>query len=276
MSKVIDLILLTSIYTACCAIGLCMATEQLVTGATPVLFNHLHLLIFGSTLLVYNLHHAAKKQLSPLYAVFPQRLYWCMSLLGALMAAYGLYWLSWKMLVGCACLGLFAFAYSFPLLPLKNKKKLREYGWLKIADLAIVWTVVTAILPIIYWDKSIADFPFEILLRFTFIFTLCLIFDMRDIQVDVANNISTLPAKLGLRNSYRLINISLLLFALLSVVQYVRYPVLYRLLGAILTALVTWSVVNYLKAKRSSRVYMLLADGVMLLYAVMLLVVASL
>jgi len=244
-----------------------MATELLVNGTPPKLVNNLHLLVFGSTLLVYNLHHAAKKQLAGIYMGLPKPVYAAFAAAGAIMAGYGLWFLSWKMLAGCFVLGVLSFGYSFPIVPMLGGKKLREIGWLKITDLALVWTIVTAVLPVIYWNQSIKDFPFEILLRFAFIFTLCIIFDLRDVSIDQANSISTLPGRLGPRRSYRLIDISLMVFVVLSLVQYIRYGAMDRLAGAVVTALVTRTVAWYLSRERGIRSYILLADGVMLLYA---------
>ena len=189
------------------------------------------------------------------------------------MTVYGLIWLSPGMMVGCILLGTLTFAYSWPLLPLKNRKRIRDFGWLKIIVLASVWTIATSILPILTESKNIMDYPFEVLVRFAFIFTLCVVFDIRDMQKDLQNNIYTLPHKVGIRNSYLLINITLTLFAVLSIIQYFRYPSLGdRLAGALLTAIITWTVVLYLRKHPSERGYLGLADGVMLVYALLVLI----
>ena len=270
LRKLLDFILLTSLYTACCATGLCMATEQLVTGKPPAVLNYLHLLVFGSTLLVYNLHHALRKQYVKSYGLAsisnsPRTWYVLFSITGLIMAGAGIILLPWPIRLACLVLALLSFGYSFPLLP--AKKKLRDFGLVKITDLTVVWTIVTAVLPILFCNKNLADYPFEILLRFSFIFTLCMIFDLRDMRDDAANNISTLPNKLGFRNSYRLIDVTLLVFAGLSFVQYMRYPVLPHLAGAMITATITRIVAGYLKQHPSARAYLLLADGLMLVYA---------
>ena len=189
--------------------------------------------------------------------------------IGMVMVIASLFWLSTGILVTCIVLSLFTFTYSWPLLP--GKRRLREYGWVKILVLAGVWTIVTSILPLLYSDKNIADYPFEILLRFVFIFTLCMIFDIRDMQTDSESHISTLPNKVGIKNSYLLINGTLILFVVLSVVQYMRYPVTGRLVGAVITAISTRLVVSYLKKHPSNWAYLGLADGVMMLYALLIL-----
>ncbi|MCW3122875.1 MAG: hypothetical protein JWQ38_2367 [Flavipsychrobacter sp.] len=191
--------------------------------------------------------------------------------LGMFMVIGSLFFLSAEILVTCIILSLFTFTYSWPLLPFKGRKRLREYGWLKILVLTGVWTIVTSILPILYSNKHIMDYPIEVALRFIFIFTLCMIFDIRDMQTDAKSNISTLPNKVGIGNSYLLINAALLIFVLLSVVQYVRYPMPVRLAGAVLTAIATRLVVSYLDKHPSGKAYLALADGMMLLYAVLIL-----
>jgi 4-hydroxybenzoate polyprenyltransferase len=268
--RIIDVLLYTSLFTACCATGLCMATEKLINGAAPSLYSHLHPLVLGSTLLVYNAPRIFRKQATQ--KIQPLRVwYYFFFFAGFAMVIPGLYSLSWQIMIGCLVLGMFTFSYSLPLLPFKNKKRLREFGWLKISVLAGVWTIATSILPIVYHQKLVADFPFEILLRLVFIFTLCIVFDIRDMSTDMEQKIHTLPHKIGLHNSYLLMNITLALFVVLSGLQYVRYMHTFRLAGALITAMATWLVIAYLRRHPSDRAYLLLADGVMLLYAVLVL-----
>jgi 4-hydroxybenzoate polyprenyltransferase len=249
-----------------------MATERLINSVSPPLITHLHILVFGSTLVVYNTQHMIRwaryvkglhRQLRTWYFLFFS--------MGAAMTISSLFWLSGQILTACILLGALTFAYSWPLLPFKNKKRLREYGWLKILVLTGVWTIVTSVLPILYHGKNITDYPFEILLRFVFIFTLCIIFDLRDVQTDLEHNISTLPHRIGIKNSYRLINTALVLFAALSIIQYLRYPETTRLAGALLTAVVTRIIAGYLQKHPSGRAYLGLADGLMMLYALLVL-----
>jgi 4-hydroxybenzoate polyprenyltransferase len=265
----LDLVLYTSVFTACCATGLFMATERLINGVVPNLFTHIHLFVFGSTLLVYNAPRIFRK---PKFSQPLRRWYFVFFFVGLLTAVTGLAGLSWVLVAGGVFIAAFTFAYSLPLLPFKNKKRLRDFGWLKILVLAGVWTSVTSLLPILCWHKSIADYPFEILLRFVFIFALCIVFDIRDIATDRRNRIETLPYKVGLKNSYRLIDAAIALFIVLSIVQYMRYPVESRLVAAIVTGMTTKLVVVYLRCKPSDRAYLLLADGMMLFYAALVLI----
>ena len=270
VNRFIDILLYSSLFTACCALGLCMATERLINDVSPPVFNRLHLLVLGSTLLVYNTPKIIRKPYGRQRENHRYRgMYFFFLLAGLLITGAGLYRQSATVLEAAGILAVFAFAYFLPVLPFKNKKRLRDFGWLKITVLATVWTTATSILPMLYWQKSMLIYPFEVLLRFVFIFTLCVVFDIRDMQADLRNNIRTLPHKMGIKNSYLLIDISLALFTGLSIVQYYRHPIAGRLAGAVITAIVTWLVVKYLEKHPSSRAYLLLADGVMLFYALL-------
>src|SRR5690606_8868295 len=131
--------------------------------------------------------------------------------------------------------------------------------------------IVTAVFPILFWDQEISDFPVEIMLRFLFMFTLCVAFDIRDAQTDLKARIYTLPNLIGIRSSYRLMDVALLLFAALSVVQYLRYPSAGRLAGEMLTVVFTRLAIMYTRRYPSDRNHLLVIDGMMLVYAILLL-----
>lgn len=276
ITQLINWMLYTSFFAACCAVGLCMATERLLIGEVPPLLSSLHLLVYGSTLLVYNVHYLVKPsypELSDKFAWSQHYKFWHYGglLTGIACCAYGVLTLPLAIFYACVVLGLLSFAYSLPLLPFKDKKRLKDFGWVKILVLTSVWTIVTSILPMLYWDKPIQQYPFEILLRFVFMFTLCVAFDIRDMQTDKDANIYTLPNIIGLQNSYRLMDAALVLFALLSVVQYLRYPFAGRLIAELLSAVVTAAVIRYSKTHSSDKVYLGFVDGMMLLYALLVL-----
>jgi len=276
INRLVEWILFTSLFAAYCAVGLCMATERLLIASIPPLYTSLHVFVFGSTLLVYNTHHIIKKssaKLSDIYVWTQHFKYWHFFLCaaGLLMCVISLFWLSWKIWLGCVVLGLLSFAYSIPMLPFKNKKRIRDFGWIKITVLTSVWTIVTSILPMLYWDKPILHYPYEILMRFVFMFTLCVAFDIRDMQTDLEADIYTLPNLIGLKNSYRLINMAIVLFALLCIIQYFRYPSLPRLWADMLAAIFTKAAIEYSKRYPSDKAYLGIVDGMMLLYAVLIL-----
>lgn len=276
MKKLLDWFLLTSAFTACCATALCMATERLVNDVQPQLWTRLHALVFGCSMLVYNIHPAVKKRKSnivglPRLTPYHQPVYAALAVCGLLIALLGLPVLSAEMIIACMVLGFISFAYTLPILPFKNRRRIRDVGWLKILSLTTVWTIVTSVLPMLFWKRSIAQYPLEVLLRFIFIFVLCVIFDIRDVHTDTISNINTLPRMIGLENCYRVINVALLLFILLGGVQYLRHPLWNRMLAVVITAIITRVVAWYLQRHNTERAYLVYADGMMMVYALLVL-----
>jgi 4-hydroxybenzoate polyprenyltransferase len=272
----VDFILFTSSFTALCAVTLCMATERLFMGYVPVIFSPLHFFVIGCTLLVYNVHYLIKKSsvaLSDQYAWVQKHKYWNYAFLitGLCLCGYFVFQLSPPVWQACIVLAAFSFAYSLPVLPFKNKHRLKDFGWLKIFLLAGIWTVVTAILPMLYWQQSIQAYPYEIVMRFIFLFILCLAFDIRDQQVDLEAGIFTLPNKIGLLNTYSLISVLVLLFICCSFAQYFRFSLPDRLIINIISALLTFWAVHVVRKHPSDKNYLLLVDGQMLINALMLL-----
>lgn len=270
----INWILYTSVFAALCAAGLCMATERLILQTIPPLFTPLHIFIFGSSLVIYNIHYVVKKSaaVSDRYTWTQHNRYWHWTLLiTGLLLCNTFWWMfSLEIFLCCLVLAILSFAYSLPLLPLGGKK-LRDFGWIKILVLSGVWTIVTSVLPILYWNKPLFAFPYEILLRFVLLFILCLAFDIRDMQTDLKADIYTLPNKIGVLKTYRLIDSMILVFLILGFIQYLRYPSLLRLTGDLLTVILAKLAISYTKKHPSDKAYLGLVDGIMLIYAVILL-----
>lgn len=275
LRKFTDWILFTSIFAALCAVSMCMATEKLVLGAVPDVVTPLHTLLFSSTLVVYNLHfilrtwmHRGEEHWSKYRSLW----HWVMVSIGSAGLLYSLFHLSADVLLWCVVMGIFSFLYSFPLLPFAGKRRLKDYGWGKIISLVAVWTIATSILPILYWHQHIANYPFEILIRTSLMLSLCIAFDIRDMQADAQNNIRTIPNTIGVVKSYRLINASITIFAVCSLIQYFRYPHTGRIIAELLTAIAIKFVMLYVKKHPTDKAYLGLVDGMMLLYAVLILI----
>lgn len=268
----IEWVLYTSIFAACCTLGLCMSTEKLLLGYVPGLYSSLHLLVVTSTLFVYNVHYLIKKstpELSDRYAWSQQHKNWHYILMaaGATGCVYIAFVLPADLFVACTVLAALSFSYSIPLLPFKNKKRLKDFGWIKILVLTGVWTIVTSVLPILYHNEPIASYPYEIAMRFVFMFTLCVAFDIRDMQTDMEAGIATLPNLIGFKGCYRLMSISMILFIIMSIIQYIRHPDVGRVFAELVVAFAVKAAIDYSRSHPSDKVYLGLVDGMMLLYA---------
>lgn len=277
LDRLVQFLLFTSIFSAACALVLCWATESLFVGKRIEAFSALHVFIFACTLVVYNVHYLIKKSTAPLSDQYAwvqgnkhfNYIFLGLGLLLAGMFAFQLPSIMWQICLGLA---LFSFAYSIPFLPFKNKHRLKDYGWLKIFLLSVVWTSVTAILPIVYHQQILSHYPFEILLRFVFLFILCLAFDIRDRDVDLEAGIFTIPNRIGLANTYRLIAILCILYISLAFVQYYRFGFEDRLGIHLLTAMTAFWAIHFVRRHPSDKNYILFLDGQMFLNGLLILI----
>lgn len=273
LRRLTDWILFTSIFAALCAVGMCMATEKLVLGKAPDTTTSLHLLLFSSTLVVYNLHFIlrTKAQVNEQHwSKYRSMWHWVMAAAGSVGLLFSLFNLSTDILGWCMVMGACSFMYSFPLLPFANKRRLKDYGWGKITALVTVWVIATCVLPILYWHKKVADYPFEVLIRTSMLLALCIAFDIRDMQADAQKDIQTIPNRIGAARSYVLIDVSIMVFAISSIIQYFRYPHLGRLIAELITAVCMKLVMLYIKKYPSDTAYLGLVDGMMMLYALLI------
>ncbi len=268
--KLSDFLVNTSIFTAFCALGLCVATEKLIGVPFAILHSSLHLGVIGGTLVVYNLPRLFPTTKPGSITAGSYRFWQYIFLaVGILLTGYSLTGLSERSVIAGSCAGILALGYTMPALRWQNKKRLRDYGILKILVLTGVWTIVTAIIPILEHGNTVTKYPFEILMRFVFVFVLCILFDIRDIRKDVDNKLITLPTRIGIQKSYLLINLSLIVFLLLSIVQHYRFAVPGRLIAAIVTTVITYWVAKHLRYEGNKRLFVIITDGMMILYAVL-------
>lgn len=266
-------LLYTSLFAACCATALCVATEQSLLGAWSF-FTPLHVFIFCSTLVVYNTHYIIKKtdpNVSDRYCWSTEHKGWHIVFLiaGIVGCAISVFYLSSTILLACIVLGCLSFAYSIPLLPFKNKKRIKDFGWVKILVLTTVWTIVTTVLPILHYGEQLSNYIFELVIRFTFMFTLCAAFDIRDMQTDMNEGIATLPNLIGLKGTYWTMSVSMIAFLLMAVMRFLLNGNRGLLIAELVVALFTKLVIDYAKKHPSDRAYLGLVDGMMLVYALL-------
>lgn len=269
-------ILYTSCFAALCALGLCMATEQLLLGQKPPIVSALHGFVAANTLCIYNLHYYIKKIPPGISdrADWSARRRWihpALIVAGAGLSFFCLFYLPLRVVAVSIGLGLLSLGYSLPVLPFPQKKRLKDWGILKLILLSAVWTCVTVLMPMFYYNKSFYAYEVEFLLRFVFMLPLCIAFDIRDMETDKENSIYTLPNAIGLNSSYRLMDVCLVVFCGLAVWQYFRYPVAVRLAGGFLIVILTKLVLVLSRKLRSDIFYLLAVDGMMLVYAAFIL-----
>ncbi|MGV3766382.1 MAG: UbiA family prenyltransferase [Chitinophagaceae bacterium] len=232
-----------------------------------------YVFVAGSTLLQYNLHYYIKTKNPPSDA----RTTWSCShktthkiliVLGTLGVITGMLSFSFRHLIVVGVLGALTVLYTFPFLPFPAKKRLKDFGLLKIIVLTLTWTIITVWLPVAEsgWDLSIW---LIFVRRFLFMGALCLAFDIRDAQFDGKAGIGTIPVAIGLQTSYRIIYLLLALFVGISIYQLSADGNIYIFNAMMLSAIATFILVEKSKSDRSDLLYLGGIDGMMLLQAIL-------
>lgn len=121
------------------------------------------------------------------------------------LMCYYVYQLQTNTLLCVLGFGIITLFYAVPFLPkdmfLDSKNNLRSIGGLKIYVIAIVWSGVTVILPLINNNYTVGvDVLITGLQRFVLIIVLMLPFEIRDLQFD-SLKLATIPQKIGLKQT---------------------------------------------------------------------------
>lgn len=99
---------------------------------------------------------------------------------------------NWKNLLLLTLLTLIAIAYVVPL----SKRSLREFAGLKSFLVALVWTGLIIVYPLLNGHVQMQLYPLHILGFFVYFFALTIPFDIRDLQFDLPSQ-KTLPQVFG-------------------------------------------------------------------------------
>ncbi len=272
MKKLLEFILFSSIFIAACAVGFCIETNILL--GLPLNSFSFYCFVFGATLLQYNLHYSTKK----IAVKNSERLRWShnnkklhffLLVVGGLLILFSFFSFHLKHFLILGCLAAISFLYSFPFLPFGKKRRIKDYGLLKIVTLSLLWTLVTVWFPVNTLPVNGLLFTFVFVKRFIFMFILCLLFDVRDIEIDRREKINTLAVILGKKQCYTLSYVLLLLFLAIALLQYFYVPQLSFFLAMIISSLITFLVIQRTKKSNSDFIYLAGIDGMMLVQAIL-------
>ena len=191
----------------------------------------------------------------------------------AVIGGVGAFYFFWKLSVANQLLlvipAILSLGYVLPIM--RGKKRFRDFNYLKIFLIAIVWSVITVVMPILEhsqkFDFSHLSIVFE---RMLFIFAITLPFDIRDLQIDAHIDVKTIPTTIGITKTkwlaYGCLWMSFLL-AIFAVINewYPQKAILGFGISVVLTALLIE------RCDRTDKDYFFtgLMDGTMILQAVL-------
>jgi 4-hydroxybenzoate polyprenyltransferase len=274
MAKFINFLLYSNIYIAFCAVAMTAQTLYIFDiniKTSPALLG----LVFFSTLVIYALHRLVSlskvdKSLEVerfnVIGTYKQhiQIYAGLGILGGGVCFFCLNRPTQYALVLPALLSL---GYVIPFMG--NKKlRLRDVHFIKIFLIAIVWSYVTVLLPFLECDITIGIRELGILLeRVLFIFVITLPFDLRDWEIDQRNQVRTIPATIGVKNTLRLAFFILIIWTLL-VFQIYNLSIAVALL---ISGISTGILVYYSPKQKHDYYFTALMDGTMILQCILVL-----
>jgi len=232
-------------------------------------FTPLHLLIAGATLVEYNTHALFNAS----WPGISKRLKFSILFFGAAGTAaciISVLLLPVRVTLFALLLGLLSVGYSLPILPFMKGRRLKDFGLAKIVILTWVWVLVTTVLPMIYWEYKLQPpLTAEIILRFLLIFPLCIAFDIRDVAPDKRNDILTLPNAIGIGGSRLFMAFLLLAFSIGGTIRAFAAPATHAWWIYPLVGLCTWWAISKTTSGKNDFRYLLLVDGMMLVYGLL-------
>lgn len=143
--------------------------------------------------------------------------------------------------------------YALPLFPNQNKRKenLRNIHGVKVYIIAIVWAVVSYVLPLLYLNQDISFNNYlGTINRFLFILLFMLPFELRDLKNDNPN-LGTIPQLIGVNCTKQL---SIWLSAIITALNIIYFTDHKHLIVAIIFAVITM-VATLLYNEKKSRLY---------------------
>lgn len=230
--KFLALLIHTNIYIALAAVALTFSS-QIHLGIRPQFHPYLFL-IFFATLFEYNLHRLItiltnpQALLSNKHNWVKDKLNWFYGLMFLSLLGLGISVLAVELqvLLTLMPIALLTLFYSTPLTrSAQGIFRLRQIPYLKIFIIALVWTLVTLLIPVMH-AKTSCSFHSIVILgieRFLFLFAITIPFDIRDMKADHAAGLKTIPLQIGEAKSVQL---SILILVVLLVWTVGRYSFL--------------------------------------------------
>jgi len=163
-----------------------------------------------------------------------------------------------------------------PLFP--GRLRLRDIPGVKIFVLSITWSWVTVGLPVLAGHAfgQMAILPM-LLERAFFIFSLAMVFDIRDMGIDVIQQAITLPVFFGEKKAKWISHAAMVMAILMASLNYYFETYSFSVWCALTTTMLLGMLtLTYAKVKLPDYYYSIWTDGIMVLQSVLVILAAYL
>ena len=272
LKKLFDFFVFSSLFIACCAVLMVYQTSLLFHLSLP---STLYSFVFFGSVCSYNFHWYLTP---PHFSEATHKIKWNLSnrsihlllfILGLIGAATTCFLLieHWLWLGFTA---FFTFMYSAPLITHPFTIWLRKIAIGKTIFLALAWTHVTTLLPLLIAGAKLQEeHIWFVVNRFFFIYAICIVFDRRDIEKDRQAGIKSLITYLSAKGVNTLFWASLLI-VLLTTFVLSGWINTVDLVILLIPGLIMGLLYQHSKENLSDYLYYFLLDGLMALSAPML------
>lgn len=270
LSNFIRFYVYSNVHISLCALIFVMGSYKLSGVGFDI---HYTLLVASSTLVSYNLHRmiglskASNRSKTERfrYLIDHQLAAGLIVLIGMAIMAYNVLFVDPSLLYVLSGLGIITGLYLLPIL--KNKKRLRDLPFIKIAAISIVWSGIF-LLPLINNPNDRFSILFLVLIfieKALFIFALTIPFDVRDILIDKEQSVKTIATAFQPKHLLRIIKWSLIICAIINIVLF-SYSVTYFHVSLALIALYAAQyILSHRSIKETHELYYLgILDGIIL------------
>ncbi len=276
--KFISVLVDSNIYIALAAVALCFQT-QVQLGLEPQLYPYIFIIFFG-TLLEYNFYPFICLLRNKVFVLNSNylwikanvKLFYTLvgiALMGLLIA---IAFAKLEVLIILSPLAILTLFYSIPIQNMRlGFPQLRQLPYLKVFVIALVWSLITILLPVVYLEHSVdgTHLIFMILERFLFIMAITIPFDIRDMAIDQKERLKTIPLLIGEKHSIKLSLLLICLFLILSLVHYIQTQQYFILLAMSISAIMTIGFLFHQKTRNLSFYHKLILDGTLLFQGIL-------
>jgi len=233
--------------------------------------------IFGATLFIYNYHRLFRK--SAIYAwQRSERHRWIVAN-DTLLKTFALVGLTVSIIAFLPYTDIaivlkflpfvaLTLLYVIPVWKTDGKwMRLRDFPFIKIALVAVVWAFVTVFVPFaildIHWIPNLSQW-LTFSQRFVFIFAITIPFDIRDLEHDAKHNVKTFAGVLGVNRAKQLSSLLLIIVAAISISAYLlKFYSTGNAAGMMISSLSTSFLISRIQEDSDEWMYAGYLDGTM-------------
>jgi UbiA prenyltransferase family len=264
LKAILDFFLFSNVFISLCAASMAAETFFLLPSAINWLYVAF---VFSSTLMLYTFPVFTESNFHPEYSLRHRwisenrKIILLISISGLVPTGILVFFFPIKFILWFIPIVIIALAYFFP------QTRLRSITGVKTFIVAFVWTCVTALFPLLLISNfDLSSFRYDnaaiLLQNFLFIFPLCVIYNVRDIEADQKAGVKTFPVVYGVRVTIAVCLISLVLFSALIILS---PPFKELKTGLLLSAVISAALLLFASEKRTDYYYSLWIDGMVLL-----------